>query len=174
MPGLVRRIMRAVTRWVGLSFPALACAGSAEQAPPPEPPPTVSIATAAPAPEPAPAPVEPLAELPRVERLDLRVYLAAGGIAVRISAGNVAPGCTALGPGIAVPKRAAGHDFATLAMCARHLRDVNPHLVSERQVLLYSDTSSTYQDVISTIDALRSDSLGSLFPDVAFAVQKGP
>jgi biopolymer transport protein ExbD len=97
--------------------------------------------------------------------LHLTVLVTSSGTALKTAAGPVAPGCTDMGPGIAVPIASGQQDLAALARCARWVKQARP---AETQVSVTASPDIPYETVISVLDALRADADGPLFPDVAF------
>ncbi|MBI3073917.1 MAG: hypothetical protein HYY84_17560 [Deltaproteobacteria bacterium] len=110
--------------------------------------------------------------LPKMTRIDLVVMMSADGLTLSTSMGDVATGCAALGKGPTVQMVGSKFEFVALQVCARRIRDANPHLVTERQVRLAADADTRYDDVIRAMDALRGDTIGSLFPHVVFLVSR--
>jgi biopolymer transport protein ExbD len=107
------------------------------------------------------------------QSLNLVALITGDGIALKARGGNVATGCTSLGEGVAVPKRDNGeHDYIELTRCARALKEENEKFAEETQVTITANPDVSTQVVISTIDALRGDDKGSLFPDVRFGVAR--
>ena len=87
--------------------------------------------------------------------------------------GNVAPGCSDTGPGIAIPKKDAEYDFAALKACAAKLKGAAPEFKEEMGVTVSANPPIPYQVVISTMDAVRNDEQGQpMFPDVTFGVAR--
>jgi biopolymer transport protein ExbD len=107
------------------------------------------------------------------QALNLVALITKDGISLKAKGGNVATGCSTLGEGVAVPKRnAAEHDFTELSRCVRALKDQNEKFADETQVTITGNPGVEYQVVIDTIDALRQDQDGPLFPDVRFGVAR--
>ena len=105
--------------------------------------------------------------------LNLSVLIVNDGFSLKASGGNIAGGCQAAGPGLAVPKAAADYDFAGLTTCAQRLKEASPDFKEETQVTITANPGIDYQTVIRTIDALRRAKEGEeLFPDVHFGVPR--
>ena len=102
--------------------------------------------------------------------LGLSVLVTDRGVALKTSAGNVAPGCEGLGPGITVPLRDAKHDVSAITACARKLKSASPAFAEETEVALSASPGVDYATVISVMDALRRDRDAVLFPNVHLAV----
>ncbi len=106
------------------------------------------------------------------EALNLTVLVTSEGVSLKTSSGNIATGCNSLGSGITVPKASGRHDYPELARCARELKKKNERAATETQVTITANPDVDYQTVVESIDALRQDSEGPLFPDVAFGVAR--
>jgi biopolymer transport protein ExbD len=107
------------------------------------------------------------------QALNLVALITKDGISLKAKGGNVATGCDTLGEGVAVPKKGNGeHDFPELSRCVRALKEQNEKFADETQVTLTANPGVAYQVVIDTIDALRQDEDGVLFPDVRFGVAR--
>jgi biopolymer transport protein ExbD len=105
--------------------------------------------------------------------LNLAVIIANEGISLKASGGNIAPGCSAPGPGYAVPNRGADYDYASLTDCAKKLKDASADFKDETQVTITANPGIEYQILIRVIDALRRSKEGEdLFPDVHFGVPR--
>ena len=107
------------------------------------------------------------------QALNLVALITKDGISLKAKGGNVAAGCETLGEGVAVPRRGnAEHDYKELSRCARALKQQNEKFADETQVTITGNPDVDYQVVIETIDALREDKDGPLFPDVRFGVAR--
>jgi biopolymer transport protein TolR len=105
--------------------------------------------------------------------LDLTVIVVGDGIALKTTAGNVAPGCQGAGPGVAVPKHGGAHDFAALTACATRIKQSSAQAAEETQVFVTANPDVDYQTIVGVVDALRMTSAGEpLFPDVSFKVPR--
>jgi biopolymer transport protein TolR len=69
----------------------------------------------------------------REKTLNLAVLVVTDGFAVRASGGSMAPGCKDVGPGLAVPRNAAGYHLDGLAACAERLKAARPEFAEETQ-----------------------------------------
>jgi biopolymer transport protein ExbD len=107
------------------------------------------------------------------QALNLVALITKDGISLKAKGGNVASGCAALGEGVAVPKKSDNeYDFPELSRCVRALKAQNEKFAEETQVTITANPGVAYQIVIDTIDALREDKDGPLFPDVRFGVAR--
>src|SRR5690606_14648943 len=108
------------------------------------------------------------------DALNLTVLIVGDGFSLKSGGGNVAPGCTGVGAGLAIPMRGSEYDFRALAACAAKLKASNPAYADETQVSLGANFGIAYGTVIQTMDALRTtpDGKGDLFADVNFQVNK--
>jgi biopolymer transport protein TolR len=98
--------------------------------------------------------------------LNLSVTVTERGIIVAGSGGKLQPGCAATGTGniITVPRQADGtFEWAALTRC---LVVVHGGFPDEHQVILTADPNIEYGNIISAMDAVRSDGTTELFPDV--------
>jgi len=86
--------------------------------------------------------------------MDLSVTLADQGIIVASSAGQLAPGCSAVGgtPGTTVPRVGGRYDFDSLASC---LERVHSRFPEESAMTLTADPAVPYEAVISAMDAIQ-------------------
>lgn len=106
-----------------------------------------------------------------VQTLGFTVIVVAEGFSVKARGGNVAPGCTDTGAGIAVPKRDGHYDYAALQACAAKLKGENPAFADENAVTITASPNIPYDALIGAIDAVRRSSEGKdLFPEVSFAI----
>ncbi len=105
--------------------------------------------------------------------LNLTALITSDGIALKTSGGNIATGCQTIGAGITVPKRGTGeHDYAELTRCVSELKKQNERFAEESQVTITANPDVEYQVIIHTMDALRKDATGELFPNVHFGVAR--
>lgn len=103
--------------------------------------------------------------------LNLTVIIVPEGFAVKAAGGSVAPGCQGVGPGIAIGLRGSEYDYAALTECAARLKHASPDFADETQVTITANPGTPYQNMISTIDAVRATAQGEpLFTDVHFGV----
>jgi biopolymer transport protein TolR len=105
--------------------------------------------------------------------LNLTILIVNDGFSMKASGGNVAPGCTGPGPGIAIPKKNGRYDYASLNACAAKLKAALPDYANENQFYVTGNPNTEYQTIISVIDALRTDMRDPtrvLFTDVNFKV----
>jgi biopolymer transport protein TolR len=105
--------------------------------------------------------------------LNLTTLITSDGISLKTSSGNIATGCANIGAGITVPRKSDGtHDYDELRRCGRELKKQNDRFAEETQVTITANPDVAYQIVIHTMDALRNDGEGALFPDVHFGVAR--
>src|SRR5688572_29882037 len=90
------------------------------------------------------------------DALNLTVFIINDGFAIKGSGGNVAPGCTGMGPGTTIPRRSGKYDYAALSQCATKLKASNPEFADENQAYIAANPGAEYQVVIDVIDALRT------------------
>ena len=99
-----------------------------------------------------------------VPKLDLTVLVVEDGFSIKARGGNVAPGCTDTGPGLAV----RGRDFAALRACVSKIDRLGEHTVT-----ISANPNIPYDVIIATTDALRTSVDGEpLFTDVLFAIAR--
>jgi biopolymer transport protein TolR len=95
------------------------------------------------------------------------------GFSLKARGGNVAPGCSDTGPGLAVGKVNNDYDYTTLNQCVTKLKHLSPEFANETQVTVSANPNIPYQVIISTIDAVRRSPQGEeLFPDVNFGLAR--
>ncbi len=112
------------------------------------------------------------AEVPS-EALNLTVLIVNDGFSLKAAGGNIAPGCTSPGPGIAIPMKNGKYDLEALTACAAHLKASSPDFADENQVYITGNFGTDYQTIIDVIDALRATPQGDvLFDNVNFKVPK--
>ncbi|HVU01067.1 MAG TPA: biopolymer transporter ExbD [Polyangiaceae bacterium] len=105
--------------------------------------------------------------------LNLTVLVGDFGFSIKASGGNVAEGCSGVGPGVAIPMKGGQLDYDALTDCAAKLKGSSSDFADETQVYISANPGTDYQTLISTIDALRSTRQGDpLFTDVNFKVAK--
>jgi biopolymer transport protein TolR len=114
------------------------------------------------------------ARAPTTPTLGLTVLVVNEGFSVKARGGNVAPGCSDTGPGLAVGKLSSGdYDYQQLNTCVVKLKGLSPDFASESQVTISANPNIPYQAIISTIDAVRKGPNGEeLFPDVNFGLAR--
>ncbi len=113
------------------------------------------------------------ARAPTTPTLGLTVIIVNEGFSMKARGGNVAPGCSDTGPGIAIPKKDADYDFAALKACAAKLKGASVDFKDEMGVTISANPPIPYQVVIGTMDAVRKDEQGvDLFPEVTFGVAR--
>ncbi len=107
--------------------------------------------------------------------LNLTVIIVNDGFSLKASGGNIAPGCTGPGEGIAIPKKGDHYDYEGLNSCASRLKSASPDFADETQVYIAANPGTEYQTIISVVDALRTDMRDTgktLFTDVNFKVPR--
>ena len=67
-----------------------------------------------------------------------------------------------------VPKVAATRDY-DYAMLTRKMREIKDQFKDETKVIINANPDITYETVVATMDAIRSDGALTLFPDVVLA-----
>ncbi len=116
---------------------------------------------------PPPAPSSIGALLERTKKLHLTLQLATGGISVRASGDNLAPGCKGVGPGVTI----GADDFASLKRCVASVKASASEWSKETEVQIQAQPSVPYEMLIDTIDAIRAAEDGSiLFPDFSLGL----
>jgi biopolymer transport protein ExbD len=104
------------------------------------------------------------------EALNLTVLIVNDGLSLKASGGNIAPGCTGQGPGIAIPLANGKYDYASLTACATKLKQ---KFEEEDQVYITANPGTEYQILVNVIDALRlTASGGPMFANVNFKVPR--
>ncbi|HEY8079525.1 MAG TPA: biopolymer transporter ExbD [Labilithrix sp.] len=105
--------------------------------------------------------------------LGLAVLVVPDGFSVKARGGNVAPGCSDTGAGLAVPKKDGMYDYESLKTCASRLKSSSPSFASESDVTISANPQVPYAVVVATLDAVRrTDSGDELFPNAAFGVAR--
>lgn len=113
------------------------------------------------------------ARAPTTPTLGLTILIVPDGFSMKARGGNVAPGCSDTGPGIAIPKKDNDYDYVALKACAAKLKGAAPEFKEEMGVTVSANPPIPYQVVISTMDAVRNDDQGQpMFPDVTFGVAR--
>jgi biopolymer transport protein TolR len=113
------------------------------------------------------------ARAPTTPTLGLTILVVPDGFSMKARGGNVAPGCSDTGPGIAIPKRDNDYDYVALKACAAKLKGAAPEFKDEMGVTVSANPPIPYQVVISTMDAVRNNEAGEpMFPDVTFGVAR--
>ena len=106
---------------------------------------------------------------PSQARLGLTVLIVPDGMSIKARGGNVAPGCQDTGPGIAIPKTAAGYDYAGLRACAAKLKTLATEFASETEAVISANPDTPYGAIVTTMDTLQSE---ALFPDIMFGIAR--
>ncbi|HVJ92103.1 MAG TPA: biopolymer transporter ExbD [Labilithrix sp.] len=113
------------------------------------------------------------ARAPTTPTLGLTVLVVPDGFSLKARGGNVAPGCSDTGPGIAIPKKDGTYDYAGLKACAAKLKAAAPEFKDEMGVTISANPPIPYQVVISAMDAVRKNEAGEeMFPEVTFGVAR--
>ncbi len=111
---------------------------------------------------PPPAPSKPT--------LGLTILAVQDGITIKARAGNVAPGCNDVGPGLTLKNEAGGHyRLAELGPCLRRLKAASPDFEGETGVTFSANPGVTLAEVFALLDVARGDNR-DLFPDVLFGI----
>jgi hypothetical protein len=96
------------------------------------------------------------------------------GFSVKARGGNVAPGCSETGVGLAVGKVNGDYDYDQLKVCVAKVKKLSPDLASETHLVIAADPGIPIQAIISVIDAVRKGPAGEvLFPDPLFGLLAG-
>jgi biopolymer transport protein ExbD len=104
------------------------------------------------------------------QALNLTVFVINDGFGLKASGGNIAPGCTGQGPGIAIPMAGGKYDYRALSECAARLKE---KFQDEDQAYITANPSTEYAIIINVIDALRSTPKGvALFDNINFKVPR--
>ncbi len=104
------------------------------------------------------------------EALNLTVFIVNDGFSLKASGGNIAPGCTGPGPGIAIPMNNGKYDYGALTTCAAKLKE---KFEDEDQAYITANPGTEYQILINVIDALRRNASGvPMFENVNFKVPR--
>ena len=113
------------------------------------------------------------ARAPTTPTLGLTILVVPEGFSLKARGGNVAPGCSDTGPGIAIPKKDADYDYDALKACAAKLKGAAAEFKDEMGVTISANPSIPYQVVIGTMDAVRNNQEGDpLFPEVSFGIAR--
>jgi biopolymer transport protein ExbD len=113
------------------------------------------------------------ARAPTTPTLGLTVLVVPDGFSLKARGGNVAPGCSDTGPGVAIPTKNGEYDYAGLKACVAKLKSASPDFKDEMGVTISANPPIPYQVVISTMDAVRRSEAGDeLFPEVTFGVAR--
>ena len=113
------------------------------------------------------------ARAPTTPTLGLTVLVVPDGFSLKARGGNVAPGCSDTGPGIAIPKKDGDYDYGALKACAAKLKGAAPEFKDEMGVTISANPPIPYQVVISAMDAVRRNESGEeMFPEVTFGVAR--
>jgi hypothetical protein len=101
--------------------------------------------------------------------LHLSALVVSAGVALKVSSGNIAPGCDHEDAGVAIPRTDAGLDLAALRACAVKLKALRSWFADEHTVTLSANPATPFREVMDVAVALRGDD-GALFPRVQFGV----
>jgi biopolymer transport protein TolR len=108
--------------------------------------------------------------------LNLTVIVVNEGFSIKARGGNIAPGCSEAGAGIAIPKRDGKFDYDGLKGCAQKLKSLSDEFKEERQVTISASPNIPYDVIVGTMDAVRDIEQGEkvtdLFPEVNFGLAK--
>ena len=108
----------------------------------------------------------PAATRIRSRALQLVVSVGADGFSVKTSAGNVAPGCNAVGAGLTVPNKGDAYDFGGLTACVRKVKEASSN-ADEDLATMTGTPDVPLHVLVDTMDALRD---GALFPRITLGV----
>lgn len=113
------------------------------------------------------------ARAPTTPTLGLTVLIVPDGFSLKARGGNVAPGCSDTGPGVAIPRRDNDFDYDALKACVTKLKGASDDFKEEMGVTISANPPIPYQVVISTMDAVRNNEQGDpLFPEVSFGIAR--
>jgi biopolymer transport protein ExbD len=113
------------------------------------------------------------ARAPTTPTLGLTILVVPDGFSLKARGGNVAPGCSDTGPGIAIGKKDNDYDYAALKACAAKLKGASADFKDETGVTISGNPPIPYQVIISTMDAVRKNEAGEdMFPEVTFGVAR--
>lgn len=113
------------------------------------------------------------ARAPTTPTLGLTVLIVPDGFSLKARGGNVAPGCSDTGPGVAIPRRDNDFDYTALKACVTKLKGASADFKDEMGVTISANPPIPYQVVISTMDAVRNNEAGDpLFPEVSFGIAR--
>lgn len=101
------------------------------------------------------------------QQLGLTVIVVADGISLKGRGGNVAPGCTNLGPGLAVPKASGAFDLVGLRSCVQKLKEMAPN---ESFVTVSAQRDLTYRELVPILMTLRGGA-SELFHEVVVGLR---
>jgi len=102
-------------------------------------------------------------------QLNLNVTLAQRGIIVAGASGKLAPGCDTTQSGadaITVVRRGNTYDWAALTACIAKVKREFP---DETKVTVSADPLVTFQDLLSAMDAVRTNGTDEMFTDVVIS-----
>jgi hypothetical protein len=103
--------------------------------------------------------------------LNLRALIVTEGIAIKASGGNVARGCNVIGPGLAIPRRQAAHDLASLVACVTKLKASSSTFASEVGAVISANPHTPFHELMDVALALQGPEK-NLFPELTLAVMK--
>lgn len=113
------------------------------------------------------------ARAPTTPTLGLTVLIVPDGFSLKARGGNVAPGCSDTGPGVAIPRKDNDFDYTALKACVTKLKGSSADFKDETGVTISANPPIPYQVVISTMDAVRNNEGGDpLFPEVSFGIAR--
>src|SRR3954469_4094354 len=113
------------------------------------------------------------ARAPTTPTLGLTVLVVPDGFSLKARGGNVAPGCSDTGPGIAIGKKDGDYDYDGLKACATKLKGASADFKDEMGVTISGNPSIPYQVIIGTMDAVGKNPGGrDPFPEVSFGIAR--
>ena len=113
------------------------------------------------------------ARAPTTPTLGLTILVVNEGFSLKARGGNVAPGCSDTGPGVAIPNKNNDFDYDALKTCVSKLKASSSDFKDEIGVTISANPPIPYQVVIGTMDAVRKNEAGDdLFPEVSFGVAR--
>lgn len=103
--------------------------------------------------------------------LGLLIIVTQDGIGLKARGGQVAPGCSDVGPGLTFQNQGAGYRLAELGPCLVKLKAGAPGLAEEKTVTFTAVPSVGLPDVLAVLDVARGENR-ELFPDVMFGMAR--
>jgi biopolymer transport protein ExbD len=101
--------------------------------------------------------------------LNLNVTVTEAGVIVSGSGGKLAPGCANIDTGrtITVPKKGKDYDWPGLTECVARIKQ---QFKDEQSVTISADPQVQFEQVVASMDAVRSKGKEELFPQVLISV----
>jgi hypothetical protein len=107
--------------------------------------------------------------------LDAIVRLAPDGIDITAHGEHVARGCNEGGGDERTVRGAGGdYDYQALAACLKKLKGLSPEARAERVIDVRADGAVPLETLIRTMEVIRTNDEGDLFPDVRLGAPEMP